>query len=84
MRFAASAAEMLKKRALRNEFSQLVVVAPPKTLGELRKHYHKEVSSRLLGEISKDLSNRPTDEIEKILAESEAKLVPMRHALASD
>jgi protein required for attachment to host cells len=38
-RFAAAVAEMLKRRALANEFDSLVVVAPPRTLGELRKHY---------------------------------------------
>src|SRR5215217_8709564 len=46
-RFAHQIADMLKRWALRNDFEQLVVVAPPKTLSELRKHYHKEVQKRL-------------------------------------
>ena len=66
-RFAAETADMLKKRALRNEFEQLIIVAPPKTLGELRKHYHKEVEKRLAGEVAKDLTGHPVTEIEKIL-----------------
>ncbi len=66
-RFAHETAEMLKKRALRNEFEQLIIVAPPRTLGELRKHYHKEVQKRLAGEIAKDLTGHPVTEIEKIL-----------------
>lgn len=66
-RFAAETAEMLKARALRNEFDALVVVAPPRTLGELRKHYHKEVEKRLVAEVAKDLVNVPVAEIEKIL-----------------
>ena len=66
-RFAAETAEMLRKRALRNDFESLIVVAPPKTLGELRKHYHKEVEKRLAGEIAKDLTGHPVAEIEKIL-----------------
>ena len=66
-RFAAQTAELLKKRALRNEFETLIVVAPPRTLGELRKHYHKEVEKRLAGEIAKDLTGHPVTEIEKIL-----------------
>lgn len=69
-RFAAETAEMLKRRALRNEFSQLIVVAPPKALGALRKHYHKEVEARLVAEIPKDVTNRPTDEIEAIITGS--------------
>jgi len=66
-RFAAETAEMLKDRALRNEYDALVVVAPPRTLGELRKHYHKEVEKRLVAEVPKDLVNVPVAEIEKIL-----------------
>ena len=66
-RFAAATAEMLKERALRNEFEALVVVAPPDTLGELRRHYHKEVERRIVGEVAKDLVNVPVAEIEKIL-----------------
>ena len=66
-RFAHETAELLKKRALRNEFESLIIVAPPRTLGELRKHYHKEVEKRLAGEIAKDLTGHPVGEIEKIL-----------------
>ena len=66
-RFAAEAAEMLKKRALRNGFDKLIVVAPPKTLGELRKHYHKEVEHRLLGELAKDLTGHTIPDIEAAL-----------------
>ncbi|WP_184054656.1 host attachment family protein [Sphingomonas aerophila] len=69
-RFAAQTADLLKKRALANEFEKLIVVAPPKTLGELRKHYHKEVESRLAGELAKDLTNRPVDQIEKALRDA--------------
>jgi protein required for attachment to host cells len=35
-KFAAEAAEELKRRALKNDFESLIIVAPPKTLGELR------------------------------------------------
>lgn len=67
-RFAAETAEMLAKRALNNDFQALVIVAPPKTLGELRKHYHKQVSARLVGEVDKDLTGHPIDQIETILS----------------
>lgn len=69
-RFASDAAELLRKRALRNEFEELLIVAPPKTLGELRKHYHKEVEQRLVGEIAKDLTGHPVPEIERIISEA--------------
>ncbi|HXH15693.1 MAG TPA: host attachment family protein [Sphingomonas sp.] len=66
-RFAAEAADFLKVRALKNDYESLIIVAPPKTLGELRKHYHKEVSSRLAGELDKDLTGHPIADIEKAL-----------------
>ncbi len=66
-RFAAETAELLRKRAFRNEFDSLIVVAPPRTLGALRKHYHVEVEKRLAGEVAKDLTRHPVAEIEKIL-----------------
>ena len=67
-RFAADTADMLKRRALANEFESLIIIAPPKTLGELRRHYHKEVSNRLTGELAKDLTGHPVPEIEKALS----------------
>ena len=66
-RFAAKAADLLRERALGGDFEKLIVVAPPRTLGELRKHYHKEVASRIVVEINKDLTNRPIEEIEAAL-----------------
>ena len=66
-RFAAQTADLLKTRALNNDFESLIIVAAPKTLGELRKHYHKEVSERLSGELAKDLTGHPIADIEKAL-----------------
>ncbi|MGV3455765.1 host attachment family protein [Sphingomonas sp.] len=70
-RFAAETAELLKKRALNNDFESLIIVAPPRTLGELRKHYHKEVSERLTGEIDKTLTGHPIPDIEQALIDAE-------------
>ena len=67
-RWAADAGALLSKRALANDFDKLVVIAAPKTLGVLRKHYHKEVESRLLGELAKEMTDRPIADIEKMLA----------------
>lgn len=69
-RFAAEAAQLLNRRALAQDYAKLIVVAPPAALGEMRKHYHKEVQSRLVGEIAKDLSNHPVPEIERIIVAS--------------
>lgn len=69
-RFAVKAADMLKREVLVGHIEQLIVVAAPKTLGVLRKHYHGEVEKRVLGEIAKDVAGRPTDEIMTIIANS--------------
>lgn len=68
--FAVETAAMLNRRALGNEFESLIVVAPPRTLGELRRHYHQELQKRLVGEVAKNLTNTPVNEIEKILKSS--------------
>ena len=71
-RFAADAADLLKRGALAGDYEKLVVVAPPRTLGELRKHYHSEVERRLILEIPKDLTSHPVDQIEKIIGNHDA------------
>lgn len=65
--FAAATAKFLNGEVLAGRIADLVVVAPGKTLGELRKHYHKTLQDKLVGELSKDLVNTPIPEIEQIL-----------------
>lgn len=66
-RFAHDIAAALYKAAHRGDFQQLVVVAPPRTLGELRKSFHAEVTGRIIAEVDKTLTNHPVHEIEKLL-----------------
>ena len=61
------AAEELKKRALRNDYDALVIVAPPKALGVLRKELHKEVEKRVIKTINKEMTDRPIPDIEHLL-----------------
>lgn len=68
-RFAQDLAEILYKQAHKGAFDKLVLVAPPKTLGELRSELHQEVVKRVIGEVPKTLTNHPVDEIEKIVAQ---------------
>ena len=65
---AAAAAEWLNKACLENRIEQLVVIADPKSIGEMRNHYHKELEAALLGEITKTLTKEPTDRIEQSIA----------------
>jgi protein required for attachment to host cells len=45
----------------------LVVVAPPRTLADLRVAFHSDVKGRIIAEIDKDLTKHPVHEIEKHL-----------------
>ena len=66
--FASGIATLLNKQVLDGHIKELVVIADPKTLGELRKHYHAKLSSALLKEIPKDLTGHSTADLEKTLA----------------
>ena len=66
-RFAKDIAERLYKRAHSGGFDHLIIVAPPKTLGDIRGELHAEVKSRVMAEIDKDLTHHPVDRIEAIL-----------------
>ncbi len=67
-RFAVELAEALYRYAHANRFNELVVIAPPKILGNLRKAFHAEVAERITAEIPKELTSHPIPEIEKLLA----------------
>lgn len=66
-RYAADAADQLRMRALAGDFDALVIVAPPKTLGELRKHLHAEVAKRVVMELAKEMTNRSVPDIAAML-----------------
>ncbi len=64
----AAAAEWLNAKAIANEIDELLIIADPKTLGEMRRHYHSELEKRLVGEIDKTMTGEPVDRIEKAIA----------------
>ena len=66
-RFARDLAEKINAMALAGQFDALVVVAPARTMGELRPLWHKEVSARILGEHVKEMTDRPIPDIEALL-----------------
>lgn len=66
-RWAKDAADELKKRALRNDFDALAIIAPPKALGVLRKQLHKEVERRIVLTLNKEMTDRPIPDIEELL-----------------
>ena len=66
--FAAGIADLLNRQVLDGKIADLVVIAAPRTLGELRKHYHKKLSAALVGEIAKDLTGHGVRDVEKTIA----------------
>lgn len=65
--FAAGVVDMLNRQVLLHKIEKLVVIAAPRTLGEMRKHYHKQLEAALIGEVPKDLTGHSVQEIEKAL-----------------
>ena len=64
----AAAAEWLNAKAIAGEIDDVLVIADPKTLGEMRRHYHSELEKRLVGEIGKTLTGEPSSRIEQAIA----------------
>ena len=67
-RFADQVAAALEKLVRERDVTTLVIVAPPRTLAELRKAFHQDVKHRIIAEIDKDLTHEPIHKIEKYLA----------------
>ena len=71
-RFARTAAAAMEKMVITSNVKALIVVAPPKTLADLRSAFHPDVEACIIAEIGKDLTKHPVSEIEKHLCMSEA------------
>ncbi len=61
-RFAIHAAGLLERAASASD-AGIVVLAPPRTLGTLRKHWGRHTRTGLLAEIAKDLVHHMTDDV---------------------
>lgn len=65
--FAKRVAELINAAAGRNEFAKLILVAPPKTLGELRADLNEHARKRVTGELDRDLVRTPMTELQRHL-----------------
>jgi len=63
-RVAAEMKELVRARSVK----AIVVVAPPRALAELRAAFHDDIKTRIVGEISKDLTKLPVGDIAQHLA----------------
>ncbi len=66
-RFARQVAAAMEEIVRLRKVPALIVVAPPKTLADLRTAFHRDVQSRIIAEINKDLTRHPVGDIEKHL-----------------
>ncbi|RWK54038.1 host attachment family protein [Mesorhizobium sp.] len=66
-RFADEVAERLYKLAHRGAFKEMVLIAPPQVLGDMRRKLHKEVAEKITVEIPKTLTNHTILDIENLL-----------------
>ncbi len=65
--FAKQLAHDLYRRAHNGEFTSLILIADPQTLGQVRPLLHKEVQSRLAREIGKTLTKASHEDILKAI-----------------
>jgi protein required for attachment to host cells len=66
-RFARTVAAALETFVRERDVKSLIIVAPPRTLADLRRAFHEGIKSRIVAEIDKDLTNQPIDAIEQHL-----------------
>ena len=67
-RFVHRVAAAMEQLVRARKAKALVVVAPPRTLADLRHAFRADVKDRIIAEINKDLTKHPVHEIEKYLA----------------
>lgn len=65
--FVAAAAGYLNEEALAGRIDRIVIVADPRTLGELRKRFHITLVDKLAGQLAKDLTGLSVRAIEDAL-----------------
>lgn len=61
--FAEELAEFINRRALDHNFNRLVLVAAPKTLGDIRGKLSEQSRSAIVAEIDKDLTHSSDDDL---------------------
>ena len=67
--FAHHLSELLDQKAAAGAFDRVVLVAPPAFLGDLRAAISESVRGRVHGEVAKDLTKTPNDEVRSHLGD---------------
>lgn len=69
-RFAAEVSETVEILCRKGLIKRLILVAPPRTLADLRKNLSGTLHSAIVAEINKDLTKHPVEQIERLLGTS--------------
>lgn len=67
--FARQLAEEMEEYHKKNRFDQLIIVAPPQTLGDIRAEMTEALKQCVRGELNKDLTKIPVLELPEYLEE---------------
>lgn len=62
-RFVTEMSAALAVASERGDFHRLLLIAPPRALGEFRKHLPQRVRDKIVAEIAQDLTQVPVDRI---------------------
>jgi protein required for attachment to host cells len=65
--FVRKVAEAMELLVRTRKVKALIIVAPPRTLADLRQAFHPDIRNHIVAEINKDLTKHPVFEIEKHL-----------------
>lgn len=68
--FAVATAAFLNRLSLDGTIEHLVVVSDPRTLGEMHKHFDRDLRGKIIGKLAKDFSRRPLEDIASLIAEA--------------
>jgi protein required for attachment to host cells len=84
--FAKKLGAVLKVKLAEKRFDHLVIVAPPSTLGDLRKMLPKSILSKVAAELAQDLVKTPQSELPRKLKDTlkrQGLLSSGQHTVAS-
>jgi protein required for attachment to host cells len=66
--FARQIAQRINTAAENGAMKEIIIIAPPRVLGEIRKELSSKAQGKVKGELDRDLTHHPLPEIEKALS----------------
>ena len=69
-RFAREMADLLREGLTARSYERLILIAPARFLGALRSEIDSEVARRVVAEVPRDFSMRPTHEMARLVGDA--------------